>query len=143
VQAVRSVILLPNANPKDPDANVRAWAADGGRAARAALDLGIERCQQLLQRGLTQSAADAASMAKRNKRPLSSVPGISGWEIEKQANSTLVYEFLLGSLTQVETFGTAPAAPVAAIPAAAAPTAAAVPAESAPAAEAAPATPAK
>ena len=128
VQSVRSVILLPDANPKDPDGNVRAWAADGGRAARAALDLGIERCQQLLQRGLTQSAADAASMAKRNKRPLSSVPGVSGWEIEKQPTSTLVYEFLLGSLTQVETLGAAPAAPaVATAPAAdaAAPAAAA------------------
>ncbi len=142
VQSVRSVILLPDANPKDPDGNVRAWAADGGRAARAALDLGIERCQQLLQRGLTQSATDAASMAKRNKRPLSSVPGVSGWEIDKQPTSTLVYEFLLGSLTQVETLGAAPAAPaVATAPAAdaAAPAATAAPAEAAPAAAAAPA----
>ncbi|HET9472903.1 MAG TPA: hypothetical protein VFO82_03365 [Steroidobacteraceae bacterium] len=151
VQSVRSVILLPDANPKDPDANVRAWSADGGRAARAALDLGIQRCQELLQRGLTQSAADAASMAKRNKRPLSSVPGVSGWEIEKLPTSTLVYEFMLGSLTQVETLGAAAAAPVnAAAPAAdaPAPVATAAPAETAPAvvapaAEAVPATPAQ
>jgi len=145
VQAVRSVILLPNAIPKDPDGNVRLWTADGGRAARAALDLGIERCQQLLQRGLTQSAADAASMAKRNKRPLSSVPGISGWEVEKQANSTLVYEFLLGSLTQVETLGAAPASPAPAAVATAAPAAAAAatPAAATPAVETAPAAPAQ
>jgi hypothetical protein len=151
VQAVRSVILLPDANPKDPDGNVKAWTADGGRPARAALDLGIERCQQLLKRGLMQSAEEAASMAKRNKRPLSSVPGVSGWEIERQGNSTLIYEFLLGSLTQVETLGAAPAAPAPAPAAPATPVeaapaaapAAAAPAAAAPAAEAVPATPAQ
>jgi len=148
VQTVRSVILLPDANPKDASANVKAWSADGGRAARAALDLGIQRCQELLQRGLTQSAADAASMAKRNKRPLSSVPGVSGWEIEKQPSSTLIYEFLLGSLTQVETLGAAPAGPVPATTPAAEPAAPAIaeaPAEAPAAApaEAVPATPAQ
>ena len=153
LQSVRSVILLPNPAGKDgAAANVAAWSADGGRAARAALDLGIERCQELLKRGLTQTAEEAASMAKRNKRPLSSVPGVQGWEIDKQPNTTLVYEFLLGSLTQVETLGASPAptpapasAPAAAPVAAPAAVEAAAPAAgaAAPAAEAAPATPAQ
>ena len=90
-------------------------------------------------------------MAKRNKRPLSSVPGVSGWEIEKQPTSTLIYEFMLGSLTQVETLGAAPAATLPATLPASAPVTApatetaapAATAAAAPATEAVPATPAQ
>ena len=54
--------MLPGANPKDKDANVRAWAADHGSLARSAIDTGVQRCQALLTRSLTQSAADAESV---------------------------------------------------------------------------------
>ena len=68
------MILLPDPNPKDPAANVAAWSANGGEKARVALELGIERCQQLAERAATLSATEAAGYTKRNKRPLSTTP---------------------------------------------------------------------
>jgi hypothetical protein len=105
LQTTRSFIML--SDPKDPAANVQAWATDGAKMARTAIDLGIQRCDELLGRSLAYSAADAAGLQKRNKRKMSTVPGISGWEIESQPSHSIYYEFVLGSLTQVETFGTA------------------------------------
>ena len=129
-QTMRSFVMLPDANPKDPDANVKAWAADSGKRARAAVDLGVERCQALLTRSLTQSAADAESMLKRNKRKMTKIPGFTGWELESQDDSTLIMELMTATMTRVETYSAANA-PVVAAPAPA-------PAE---AAGAAPATP--
>jgi len=127
--SVRSMIMLPDANPKDPAANVQAWSADGGKAARAALLLGIERCQKLLARGMSLTPADAESLRKRNKRKMSAVPGVAGWVIDSPPESTIVYDPLFGQVTQVETFNvvtaTAAVAPTAAP--VAAPTASAVP----------------
>ena len=144
--SVRSMIMLPDANPKDPAANVQAWSADGGKAARAALLLGIERCQALLARGMTLTPADAESLRKRNKRKMSAVPGVGGWVIDSPPESTIVYDPLFGQVTQVETFILATATAAAAVaPAAApvaAPTASAVPV-TAPAASVTATTPAK
>jgi hypothetical protein len=164
-QLFRSFVMLPDANPKDPAANVKAWAADNGKAARAAIDTGVERCQALLTRSLTLSAADAGYMVKRNKRKMTKIPGLTGWELESDGNNTLVMELMTASLTRVETYSAAPAtvavpageavaatpaataeagtpvAPTAevAAPAGAAPaTDSATPAEAAPATEAAP-----
>ena len=136
MQKVRSMILLPGANDKDPEGNVKAWSADGGKLARAAVELGLERCQALLTKSLSMSAADAGSMVKRNKRPMSAVPGVTGWVMESQPDNTLIYEFITMTLTRVETFspGAAPAVP--ATPVAPAPT-------EAPAAPASPTAPAQ
>jgi hypothetical protein len=156
-QTMRSFVMLPDANPKDPAANVKAWAADNGKAARAAIDTGVERCQALLTRSLTQSAADAESILKRNKRKMTKIPGFTGWELESQGDSALIMELMTATLTRVETYSAvnapvagksateaasaaaseAPAAETPA-PAEAAPSDAA-PAEVAPAAEPAPA----
>jgi len=103
--------MLPDANPKDPVANVQAWSANGGQAARAAIELGIERCQQLLSRSLALTAPEAAFMQKRNKRRMSSVPGITGWVIDEQQTHTVIYESLTAQLTQVEKLGAEPVAP--------------------------------
>ncbi len=140
-QTMRSFVMLPDANPKDPDANVKAWAADGGKLARAAVDRGVERCQALLSRSLTQSAADAESILKRNKRKMTKIPGFTGWELESTGDSTLIMELMTASLTRVETYSAA-SAPVtgtsateAAVPAASEPAPAAetpAPAEAAP-----------
>lgn len=133
-QSVRSFVLLPGANPKDAAANAQGWAAEGGAKARTAIEVGIDRCVQLMQRSLALSAADATAMKKRNKRKMSAVPGVMGWEIDAQPTHTVYYEG--GQLTQVEDFGVAP---VSATAAPAAPAAEAAPAAPAPAAEAAPA----
>jgi len=110
-QSFRSMITLPGSNSKDPAANVQAWSADNGKLARAALDLGVERCQLLLKRGLEMTAADATSIQKRNKRQLSPVAGVPGWVLESDGSHTLIYEGLMGTLTQVEPAATgAPAA---------------------------------
>jgi len=103
-QAVRSMIRLPGANDKDPAGNVKAWSADGAKPARAAIELGLQRCQELLQRSLALSAADAASISKRNKRKMTSIPNVIGWELESQPGTTLVFETLTASLLQVEDF---------------------------------------
>lgn len=102
-QTIRSFVMLPGSNPKDPHANVKAWAADHGRLARAAIDTGLERCQALLTRSLTQSAADAESILKRNKRKMTKIPGLMGWELESDGKSTLIMELMTASLTRVET----------------------------------------
>lgn len=115
-QSVRSFILLPGANPKDPAANVRAWSADKGAKARAALETGIDRCEHLMARSLAFSADEFASMNKRNKRNMSTVPGVTGWEIDAKPTYTVYYE--AGQLTQVENFGAAPASASGAAPAA-------------------------
>lgn len=166
-QAFRSVLMLPGANPKDKDANVRAWAADHASLARSAIDTGMQRCQALLTRSLTQSAADAESIMKRNKRKMTKIPDMVGWELESDGNSTLVMQIMTATLTRVETASlsnesvaaksapeaapaaapgdAAPAAESAAPGDAAAPTDAApasvVPVEAAPAAEPAPPAP--
>jgi hypothetical protein len=143
-QSVRSFVRLPGADLKHPEANVKAWAADGGKVARAALDMGVARCQDLLTRSLRYSAADAASMVKRNKRKMTKIPGFAGWELESQANGALIYDIMTGSMTRVETHSAAnqpaPLTPVA-TPVASDPTAvgAAPAVEAAPAIEATPA----
>lgn len=149
-QLFRSFVMLPGANPKDPAANVKAWAADHGKAARAAIDTGLERCQALLTRSLTYSAADAESIMKRNKRKMTKIPGLMGWELESQGDSALIMELMTASLTRVEPYSAAnsPAAtaapagePAVAAPPATGPAAgeAAAPAEAAPATDPAPA----
>jgi len=137
----RSFVLLPDPNPKDATANVQAWAADGAKAARTAIELGIQRCGEQLVRSLGYTAAEAASLTKRNKRKMAAVPGVTGWEIESQPTYSVYYEPMAVSLTQVETYGTAQPAAMAVAPAAAATTVTA-PEAGAPAAPAAPATPA-
>jgi hypothetical protein len=132
-QLFRSFVMLPGANPKDPDGNVRAWAADHGKAARAAIDTGLERCQALLTRSLTYSAADAESIMKRNKRKMTKIPGLTGWELESEGDSALVMELMTATLTRVETYSAANAS-AAATPA----SEAAAPAEATPTAEPAP-----
>lgn len=115
MRKVRSMITLPGANDKDPEGNVKAWAADGGKMARAAVELGLERCQALLTQSLNMSAADAGGMVKRNKRKMSTIPGVTGWVMESQPENTLIYEFITMTLTRVEPFSasaaTVPAAP--------------------------------
>lgn len=117
-QAVRSFVMLPGADPKHPEANVKAWAADGGKLARTAIDTGVARCQSLLTRSLTYSAADAASILKRNKRKMTKIPGFTGWELESQADHTTILEIMTATMTNVETYSAANqpalAAPVAA-----------------------------
>lgn len=144
-QSFRSFVLLPDPNPKDAAANVQAWAADGAKAARTAIDLGIQRCDELFVRSLGYTAAEAASMMKRNKRKMATVPGVTGWEIESQPTHSVYYEAMAASITQVETYGTAQPAAIAVAPAtpatpAAAPEAAAPASPAAPAATPAPAT---
>ena len=126
-QPIRSMIFLPGANAKDPAANVKAWSADGAKLARSAVEVGLQRCQQLLQRSLALSAADAASMTKRNKRKPSTIPNVIGWELESQPGTTLVYDSMTAGLVQSETY-TAPAAAAAAPVVEAQPAAATVPA---------------
>jgi hypothetical protein len=101
-RTVRSVIQLPNADSWDPEANVRAWSADGGKLARAALDLGVQRCQQLLKRSLEMTASEAADMQKRKKRRMSRVPAVTGWIIESDASHMLVYSGQNNWLTYFE-----------------------------------------
>jgi len=112
-QALRSFVMLPGADPKHPEANVKAWAAERGKLARAALDMGVARCQDLLARSLGYSAADAASMLKRNKRKMTNIPGFVGWELESKPDGTLIFENMTASMTRVETYSAAnqPAAP--------------------------------
>jgi hypothetical protein len=137
-QAIRSMIFLPGADNKDPAGNVKAWSADGGKLARSAVEAGLQRCQQLLQRSLALSAADAASMTKKNKRKASSIPNVIGWELESQPGSTLVFDVMTSGLVQSETY----TPPVAAAPVATPVAADAPPAPVAPAPAATPETPA-
>lgn len=110
-QPIRSMIMLPGASEKDAGANVKAWSADGGRMARAAVEAGLQRCQILLKKSLALSATDAAYMTKRNKRPVSRIPNTAGWELESQADSTLVFDVLTLSMLQAETYQMPAAAP--------------------------------
>jgi hypothetical protein len=109
---MRSVIGLPGADPWKPEENAKAWAADGGKLARAALDLGVQRCQQLLKQSLEMSAEDAANMQERNDRSMSRVPGVTGWVLEYDASHMLVYSGDYEWITYYEKIGAPPAAPV-------------------------------
>jgi hypothetical protein len=106
-QTLRSVITLPDTNHWHDEENLQAWSADGGKNARAALDLGLERCQQLLKRTLEMSKAEAAAMQKRKNRRMVTEPGVTGWVIEADAAHRLVYSGQNRWLTYVETFGAA------------------------------------
>jgi hypothetical protein len=119
-QPIRSMIMLPGASEKDADANVKAWSADGGRMARAAVEAGLQRCQLLLKKSLALSATEAAYMTKRNKRPVSRIPNTAGWELESQEGSTLVFDVLTLSMLQAETYKASAAAPAVVEPAPAA-----------------------
>ena len=112
-QVLRSMVRLPNANDKDPAGNVKAWSADGGRAARAAVELGLQRCQELLQRSLALTEAEFTAIMKRNKRPRSTIPNVIGWELESpQPGSTLVHDVMTGGFVQVEVLDASPPAVV-------------------------------
>jgi hypothetical protein len=105
-RTMRSVIRLPNADRWDSAANLRTWTADGGKLARDALNLGVQRCRQMLKRSLEMSASEAADMQKRGKRRMSKVPGVTGWILESDASHMLVYSGEYGWLTHFEKTGT-------------------------------------
>jgi hypothetical protein len=67
-RAMRSVVRLPEANGKDVAGNIRLWAADGGKAARAGLDQAIQGAHELLERALTLSAEEAKALSKTHDR---------------------------------------------------------------------------
>jgi hypothetical protein len=67
-RAMRSVVLLAESNPKDAAGNIRLWAADDGKAARAGLDQAIRGVHELLERALTMSAEESKALAKRHDR---------------------------------------------------------------------------
>jgi hypothetical protein len=90
-QTVRSVIRLRNADHRNPEANLGAWSADHGRLARAALELGTQRCLQMLQQSLEMSASEAADMQKQKDRKMYVLPGVPGWVLESDASHLKTY----------------------------------------------------
>jgi hypothetical protein len=109
-QTMRSVVTLPAPDKWNPETNVQAWAADGGKLARTALDLGVQRCQELLQRNLQMSAREATNMIKRKGRKMVNDPGVTGWVLESDATHKLVYSAQNHWTTYAEKAGPARAA---------------------------------
>ena len=109
-QVLLSMVRLPNANDKDPAGNVKAWSADGGRAARAALELGVQRCQEMLHLSLATSEAELRARLKPQK-PATPIPHVVGWELESPPGTTRVVDMRSGGFVQLETLGAAAAPP--------------------------------
>jgi hypothetical protein len=75
--------------PDDTDANVAYWGANNAQAARAALDTGIAKVQELLVRSLSQSPEAAAALDQGAEARVSDRRGAL---IERSPSGTLIYQ---------------------------------------------------
>ncbi len=89
VQTITSVISLPGAG-KDINANAASWAADGGKAAKAALTLAFASIDHLLPRTLGLTAADIKTMSGKDK-PRGMAGGFAGRMQESGPSGDLLW----------------------------------------------------
>jgi hypothetical protein len=87
---ISTAVYLPNAKPKDPNGNAAVWAADNGKAARAALAADFARVAKLLPRTLALSSADVKEM-RSGVHKMTMKGGLSGRLVEDGSDGTLMW----------------------------------------------------
>lgn len=93
-QTLTAVVSLHNPS-KELEANAGVWAANDAVLARQAIALGFKDLVGLSQRAFDLTAIQDKSMVKRDKK-IVSYGGVSGWQQENDADSTLVYSYARG-----------------------------------------------
>jgi hypothetical protein len=92
---ISTAVFIPNANPKDPNANAAAWAADNGKAVRAALNQDFAEVARLIPRTLALSSDEIKEM-RRGTHKFTAKGGLSGRLVEEAPDGTLMWTSLLG-----------------------------------------------
>jgi hypothetical protein len=78
-QTFRCIVYLPDSERASAEDNLARWSADGGRLARQALELGIQRTGALFARNLDATRESAAVWNERGERKNCS----AGWSNER------------------------------------------------------------
>lgn len=102
---VTSVVLLPEANPKEQEENAARWAADNGAPVRLALDQAFAELADLAPRSLALTKADIKQM-KDSSRPKAGYASLKGRLVEKTEDEGSI--IWAGQFVSVEPLHSAP-----------------------------------
>ncbi|MFT4026881.1 MAG: hypothetical protein QM676_08785 [Novosphingobium sp.] len=89
-QTVTSAVLLPDADPKNKQANADRWAANGGELARHGVAQAFERLVDLTPRMLALTPAEVKDMNDKTK-PRASFGGLSGRLVSQDDKGMLIW----------------------------------------------------
>jgi hypothetical protein len=92
---IATAAYMPNANPKDPDGNAAAWAADNGRAVRTALKQDFAQVAKLLPRTMALSSEDVKQM-RSGTHKFTAKGGLGGRLVEEGPDGTLMWTSYYG-----------------------------------------------
>jgi hypothetical protein len=88
-QTLTSAVTLPDADPKDKQANADRWAANNGALARRAVKQAFTRLAELTPRALGLTAAQVKAMNKIKQR--ATFGGLSGRLVSQDDDGTLIW----------------------------------------------------
>lgn len=125
--SLSSAVTLPDADPKNKQANADRWAANGAELARRGVAQAFARLVELTPRALTLTQADVKAM-KNSKRPRAAYGALSGRLVSQDDRGTLIWA---NQFVAVQPLAPAPAVVAAPVEATAAP-AQSAPVEAAP-----------
>lgn len=89
-RSITVAVMLPNADPKDKEANAARWAANDGEQARRATQQAFSRLAELLPRTLALSDADVVGL-KDKKKERAAYGALSGRLVERRGDETLFW----------------------------------------------------
>jgi hypothetical protein len=88
-QTLTSAVTLPDADPKNKQANADRWAANNGELARRAIKQAFARLTELTPRALALTTAEVKAMNKIKQR--AAFGGLSGRLISQDDKGTLIW----------------------------------------------------
>ena len=91
VRSITVAVMLPNADPKDKEANAARWAENGGDPARRAMQQAFARMAELMPRTLALTDADVVALKDRKKERVNYL-ALSGRLVERQGGQTLFWD---------------------------------------------------
>lgn len=106
-QTLTSAVLLPDADPKNKQANADRWAANGGELARRGVAQAFERLVELTPRVLALTPAEVKIMNGKTK-PRAAFGGLSGRLVSQDDKGMLIWA---KQFVAVQPMHPAPAAP--------------------------------